>query len=328
MVSLQIIQQSNALVGSLPQGLVALFIGATTGIGQSTLEHFAQQASSPRIYTVARPAAAASHESLLASLRQSRPEGTYNLITADVSLVSEVDKVVKAVKAQEKKLDILFLSAGFMPFEGRQDTAEGLDPSISTRYYSRLRAVEQLIPLLNQAKRPRIVSVLAGGLEGPIKEDDLDLRDRANWSTWGSSVQSTTMGTLALELLVRENPKLSVVHWFPGPVDTPALARAKRFGMSQPSVMSQDESGARGLFLASSDRYAVQGGGVPVPEGLPVAKKSGGGIFLVNPLGESSDSERVLAGMRQRGVDKAVWSFTQKVFAATAGKSQRSKQEL
>ncbi|RYP04125.1 hypothetical protein DL764_004672 [Monosporascus ibericus] len=216
MVSLQIVQQSNALVGSLPQGLVALSIGATTGIGQSTLEHFAQQASSPRIYTVARPAAVASHESLLASLRQSRPEVTYNLITADVSLVSEVDKVVKAVKAQEKKLDILFLSAGFMPFEGRQVTTEGLDPSMSTRYYSRLRAVEQLIPLLNQAKSPRIVSVLAGGLEGPIKEDDLYLRDLANRSTWASSVQSTTMGTLALELFARENPKLSAVHWFPG----------------------------------------------------------------------------------------------------------------
>jgi NAD(P)-dependent dehydrogenase (short-subunit alcohol dehydrogenase family) len=332
MVSLKIVEQSNARVASLPQGLVALFIGATSGIGQSTLQNFAHHAPSPRIYTVARPSAVASHETFLGSLRQSNPDGTYKLITADTSLVSEVDKVVEAVMRDETKLDILFLSAGFMAFEGRKDTSEGLDPSMSTRYYSRLRAVEGLLPLLNSsaAPSPRVVSVLAGGLEGPLRANDLDLRAPGAWSFWTSSVHAGTMGTLALERLAREYPRLGVVHWFPGPVDTPALARAQRFGMSGPqNPMSYQESGARGLFLATSDRFAGQEGGlVPPPEGLPPAKKSGGGIFLVDPLGDSANSENVLAPMRQRGVDKTVWEHTQKVFEACSSRAGGSKDEL
>ncbi|EXJ86141.1 hypothetical protein A1O1_06511 [Capronia coronata CBS 617.96] len=318
MVSLQTVQQSNARLASLPKGLVALFIGATSGIGQSALQHFAQHASAPRIYSVARPATVVSHESLLNSLRQSNPTGTYNLITADVSLVSEIDKVVDAVAQKETKLDILFMSAGFMAFEGRRDTREGLDPSMSTRYYSRLYAVQRLLPLLDNAgvSSPRVVSVLAGGIEGPLNERDLDLRDPAKWSIWNSSVHATTMGTLALERLARENPRLSIVHWYPGPVATPGLAKAAQFGMSPPNPMSMEETGARALFLATNDRYAVQPGGlVSVPEGLEVAKRSGGGIFLVDPLGEETNNESLLADLRARGVDEAVWRFTQRVFA-------------
>lgn len=321
MVSLQIVQQSNARLATLPKGLVALFIGATSGIGQSALEQFAQHASAPRIYTVARPQTVASHEKLLSSLQEANPDGTYNLITADVSLISEVDKVVNDIKQSETKLDLLFLSAGFMAFEGRKDTSEGLDPSMTTRYYSRLRAVEQLLPLLNKSttSSPRVISVLAGGLEAPLNESDLDLRDPNNWTTWNSSLHSATMCTLAFEVLSQQNPDVSFVHWCPGPVATPGLAKAKKFGMSPPNQMSQDEAGARALFLATNDRYSVKGGLVSIPEGLEAAKKTGGGVFIVDPEGESTDNEKVLAGMRERGVDKAVWSFTEKVFAAHAG---------
>ena len=233
MVSLQTVRQSTARVATLPQGLVALFIGATSGIGKSALQLFARHASSPRIYSVARASSVASHDNLLATLRQSNPTGTYDLITADVSLVSEIDKVVNAITQKETKVDILFMSAGFMAFEGRKDTSEGLDPSMTTRYYSRLRAVQQLLPLLNKADSPRIISVLAGGMEGPLNESDLDLRDPLNWSFWNSSVHSATMGTLALERFARENPRLSIVHWYPGPVATPGLAKAEKFGMSR-----------------------------------------------------------------------------------------------
>jgi NAD(P)-dependent dehydrogenase (short-subunit alcohol dehydrogenase family) len=331
MVSLRTVQQSNSHLATLPhlQGLVALFIGATSGIGQSALQNFAQHAISPHIYTVARPPTIASHERLLESLRQSNPTGTYNLITADVSLVSEIEKIVDAITHKETKIDIIIMSAGFMAFEGRKDTLEGLDPSMSTRYYSRLRVVQQLLPLLNNtaAPSPRIVSILAGGRESPLNEGDLDLLDLSNWSFWNSSVHSTTMGTLALERFANENPRLSIVHWYPGAVATPGLAKARKFGFSPPDQMRVEESGERALFLATSDRYAAQEGLVPVPEGLKVAQKSGGGIFLVNPHGESTDNEHFLAGLRARGVNEAVWNFTERVFAKCAQVGS-SKDEL
>jgi NAD(P)-dependent dehydrogenase (short-subunit alcohol dehydrogenase family) len=319
-VSFQIVRQSNARIASLPQGLVALFIGATSGIGQSILQHFAQHASAPHIYTVARTATVDAHETLLESLRKTRPDGAYHLIRADVSLISEVDKVIEQIKQKETKLDLQFLSAGFMSFEGREDTHEGLDPSMTTRYYSRLRSVQLLLPLLNNSAAvpgPRIMSVLAGGLEGPINEQDLDLRDPDNYSYWNAAVHSATMGTLALERIPLQNPRLSIVHWFPGPVATPGLKRAAQFGMWTQGAMIQDEAGARGLFYATSDRFAVDGGStsfVPTPGGLQPVKKSGGGIFFLDPIGESSveASETVLAGMRERGVNDWVWGFTER----------------
>ncbi|KAL6246653.1 hypothetical protein RBB50_005960 [Rhinocladiella similis] len=331
MVSFQIVQQSNAGIASLPQGLVALFIGATSGIGQSALEHFARHASAPRIYTVARPAAVTSHEALITSLRQANATGTYNIVTADVSLVSEVDRVVDIIKQKETKLDILVMSAGFMAFEGRKNTSEGLDPSMSTRYYSRLRAVQQLLPLLNNdaVRSPRILSVLAGGIEGPLQEDDLDLRNPEHWTYWTSSVHSTTMGTLALERIAQENPRLSIVHWYPGAVATRGLANAGKYGMKPPNPASQDEFGARAVFLATNDRYAVQGGGlVPVPEGISIAEKSGGGIFLIDPQGESTNNEARLADYRKRGVSEAVWDFTQKIYEIVTANRKAPRDEL
>ncbi|KAK7995694.1 hypothetical protein PG990_014467 [Apiospora arundinis] len=330
MVSLQAVQQSNARIAStLPQGLVALFLGATSGIGQSTLQHFVQNAPpSPRIYSVARPQSVASHEALLTSLRESSPSANISLITADVSLVSEVDRVVKEITQQETKLDLLVMSPGFMAFEGRTETREGLEPSMSTRFYSRQRAVEQLAPLLNNAPNPRVLTVLAGGLEGDIDVRDLDLKDPRRWHFWTASVHATAMHTLALERVAAAHPRLSIVHWFPGTVATPGLARAAKFGMSPPQQATQEEAGARGLFLATSDRFGAHGGLVPTPQGLGPAQKSGGGIFLADPKCEPTDNEQVLGGMRSKGVDKTVWEHTQKTFARIAGSEASSKDEL
>lgn len=328
MVSLQIVEQSNALIANLPKGLVAVFIGATSGIGQATLQNFAQHARSPRIYSVARPVTVASHETFLTSVRESSPTGTYNLITADVSLVAEVGKVVKAIKEKETKIDFLFLSPGFMPLEGRHDTSEGLEPSMTTRYYSRVRAIQQLLPLLNSddVASPRIVSVLAGGMEGPLIEDDLDVRDPSNWDYWKASLHTASMSTLSLERFARENPRVSIVHVFPGAVATPLLARMAERGITLPNVTTPEESGARTVFLATNDRYAVKGGRVPTPEGLEAAKTTGGGIFLVGPEGEISDNEKVLAPYRERGLDEVVWKHTEAIFASA--EASRAKDDL
>ncbi|RYC59192.1 hypothetical protein CHU98_g7015 [Xylaria longipes] len=55
MVSLQAIRESNAQIAtSLPSGLVAVFVGATSGIGETTLRNFVKRANKPRIYFVGR----------------------------------------------------------------------------------------------------------------------------------------------------------------------------------------------------------------------------------------------------------------------------------
>lgn len=55
MVSLADVLASNARIsGSLPPDLVAIFAGATQGIGAATLKVFVKYAVTPRIYLMAR----------------------------------------------------------------------------------------------------------------------------------------------------------------------------------------------------------------------------------------------------------------------------------
>lgn len=166
-------------------------------------EHFAKSAAAPRIYSTARAKTVASHDEFLGTLRGANPAGTYTLLTADASLVSDINGAVDAVLRKETKVDLLFMSPGFFTFEGHVDTKEGLDPSMSTRYYSRLRAVQRLLPLLNAAPGPRVVSVLAAGEESPLNEAGTCATRRtgqcgtrrgtpAPWARWRSSASRAT----------------------------------------------------------------------------------------------------------------------------------------
>ena len=81
-------------------------------------------------------------------------------------------------------------------------------------------------------------------------------------------------------------------------------------------------------IFATNDRYAVKCGLVPIPDGIATLQKSGGGILLISPKGESTDNEVVLADMRRRGVDKIVWSFTQRIFDDCRTRTSGTKDEL
>ncbi len=326
MVAIQAIRQSNARISELPAGLVALFLGGTSGIGRSALEQFAQRAVRPRIYIAARQGSSA--PALVQSLRQSNPQGTYTIIEKDVSLVRQTDEVVQFVKNKETKLDLLFMSMGFISFIGRQETSEGLDSSMSTRFYSRARAVQALLPLLKAAPHPRVMCVLAGGQESKLNEDDLDLKKPKSYSIAAAAVHSATMLTLVLERLAKENPEISFVHSFPAFVATTTLTRGSsgvlgflmRWLVSPVTTFffatNVEDAGARALFYTTSEGYSVNGGFLPLPSGVPSPQKSGGGVFLVNEKSDSADNEKVLSDFRNRGVDKRVWEHTQEIFAA------------
>jgi NADP-dependent 3-hydroxy acid dehydrogenase YdfG len=116
MVLLTSVTDSNAQLSTLPSGLVAVFIGATAGIGEITLKKFAQHARKPRAYLIGRSQSAA--DRIIASCRQLNGEGEYIFIKADVSLMENVDEVCEVIKRKEKSINILFMTAGLPVLDG------------------------------------------------------------------------------------------------------------------------------------------------------------------------------------------------------------------
>jgi len=115
MVSLTAIRASNSRIATaLPPGLVGVFIGATSGIGENSLKAFAKHASKPRAYFVGRSQEAG--DRMLSELKALNPEGSYVFRKADVSLIKVVDEVCLEIKAKEKAINILFLSPGVLQF--------------------------------------------------------------------------------------------------------------------------------------------------------------------------------------------------------------------
>lgn len=110
MVSLQQIQASNARINTLAPGLVAVFVGGTSGIGEATMKEFAKHAFQPRIYFIGRSEEAAARITI--ELESLNPGGQYHFIKADISLLRNVDNVCLDIQSRESLINLLFLTSG------------------------------------------------------------------------------------------------------------------------------------------------------------------------------------------------------------------------
>ncbi|KAG4437156.1 hypothetical protein IFR05_007358 [Cadophora sp. M221] len=346
MVSIKDVRKSNAAFKSSEQasGLVAVFVGATSGIGMGFLKQFAKNAKAPKIYILGRSKSAATP--LLNEIKTLNPEGTYELIETEISLIRNVDKACDEIKSKENKVDLVFVSPGYLAFGGRLESEEGIDIPHALRYYSRLRFIYNLLPLLKASTLPRVISILAGGQESAIDINDLEVKN--DFTFIKAAENGTTQTTLALEELAKTNPTITFIHKYPGFVNSGVLDRllASASGLyAIPAAvgrwcilpianlfsMTIDEAGERVLFLATSSRYpssATTGTpGVELPTGLKVAEASvtkdgvGNGVYRLGPNDESAKESPVLLGYRQDGVDKLVWEETQAVWERALARS-------
>jgi NADP-dependent 3-hydroxy acid dehydrogenase YdfG len=117
MVSLKIVRASNSTLQSLPPGLVAVFAGATAGIGLGTLTAFAQNVNAPRAYIIGRSHEKAAH--IIDKLKGINPGGSFIFIEGQVSLIHDVDRICEEIKKLETHIDILCMSPGYLSFAGQ-----------------------------------------------------------------------------------------------------------------------------------------------------------------------------------------------------------------
>lgn len=342
MVALEQIRSSNSHIATaLGPGLVAVFAGATSGIGEASLKQFAKHAVRPKVYFLGR--SKESGERLSAELKKLNPEGQYVYISVDVSLLRSVDDVCREIKAKESAINLLFLSTGTM-ISGK-DTKEGLYYPTAVSYLARFRFIVNLLPLLQKATSlRRVVSVLAGTREGAVDTDDFQARHLHPLSPRGIGHLSS-LTTLSLEAVARTAPSVSFVHTFPGFVktnignDVEGLGYAIMRGVFKavyPLIgplfaTPVDEAGERHLFFATSARFPSArsgdggGTGVPLADGVAVVRGTdgtrGSGVYAVTKEAEPAPAktEQLLGKLRADGMVEKVWSQVEDEFVRITG---------
>ncbi|KAL8400806.1 hypothetical protein RB594_000993 [Gaeumannomyces avenae] len=339
MVKLADVKGSNARIATeLPPGLVAVFVGGTSGLGEYSLLALAKHARQPKIYIIGRSQPAA--DRIIAECGKLNPEGEYFFMQTDATLLKNVDEVCRQLREKEKAINVLFLSIGNFMFG--VDTPEGLPVITALQYYARVRFVANLLPQIRAAPHlRRVVTVLAGTKEGAVDTNDLPARKVSLARARG---HGTSMQTLALEQLARSAPDVSFVHSFPGFVRTNIgrgfgggmrLLWAAAMTLLGPFAVPRDESGERHAFLCTSAAFPARAGGkgdgtdgVALAPGRAVAGGTdgevGSGVYTVDEHCESGSAavRRTLANLREDGTAEAVWAHTVGEFERITGTAQ------
>ncbi|WZH41738.1 uncharacterized protein QYS62_002694 [Fusarium acuminatum] len=338
MVLLSIVQQTNASAASkLPAGLVAVFAGATAGIGEMALRAFAKHTVRPKIYYVGRSQEAG--DRLQKELSEVNSEGSYVFIKKDMSLLKNVDEVCRDIKSKETVLNVLFLSQGTLKMG--VDTTEGLPLITGLTLYSRARLTANLLPLLEKAPSlRRVITVMAGTKEGKLFTDDIAGRNIPFISIHHSRGHLCSALTLSLEALARQAPEVSFIHNFPGSVNTDLIRSGDGVMMQvmkywfkismtvRQQWLPKEECGERHAWLCLSGRYPDKQGGdgngvkdTDAAVAVGVDGKKGSGVYSVDWDGESASSDvvKLLEGYRQDGIVDKVWKDVESEFVRITG---------
>lgn len=116
MVLLSTVHESNGRISTaLPPGLVAVFVGATSGIGEYTLKCFAKRSLQPKVYLVGRSRSGS--ERVLTECKAINPHASFTFIQADVGLIKNVDDVCQQIRDRESTINILFMTQGSLNAE-------------------------------------------------------------------------------------------------------------------------------------------------------------------------------------------------------------------
>jgi NAD(P)-dependent dehydrogenase (short-subunit alcohol dehydrogenase family) len=340
MVVLSAIRTHNSTLKSLSPGLVAVFVGGTSGIGLSTAREFVRNTQSPHVYLIGRNQAEAT--TLINELQTLNPSSQLSFIKSDVSLLKNVDDACRQIKEKEPKVNLLFMTAGHLTLGGRDETSEGLDKKFSLHYYARMRFVQNLIPLLTKAAEStdpnatlsRVVSVLDPklGRAGIPNFTDLSLKD--HFSLKNCATHASAMNNFALEHFSQTAPATSFIHAFPsivntgigrglGPIWNPVWKVAAAT-LLKPFLVELGESGERHLFAATAARYAPRARKDGVEDVVKGGDDvNGSGSYQLNWDGETLADSPTAKKMRDDGAEKKIWSHTEEVFKKVCEEGQK-----
>lgn len=204
-------------------------------------------------------------------------------------------------------------------------------------YYARTRFIVNLLPQVKKAESlRRVVTVAAGGKEGPVFPADFQAN---NLSMLSFRPHATSMVTLSLLAIAKSAPEVSFVHVYPGFVKTgmsreltgivPAITKVLLAPVMAMLQIPIEETGERQLYIATTARFPPRSSADGIFLGLgPNAQvavgadgQCGGGVYSIDyeAEGTSQRVRDVLEQLVQGGAAEKVWSHTEEEFERITG---------
>ena len=205
---------------------------------------------------------------------------------------------------------------------------------MSLLYYSRIRLIQQLTPLLTAGTAPaHVISIFAGGFEDSINPSKLPIGTPtpAERSVTAVRTHTTFMKTFLFEeLAAKHEGKISFIHIYPGLVDGPVFYSKVNplwfrvvWRVLKPLVAwymtSPEVCGEVMVFLATS-RYPPKGtveASTSTPDGkvaFSTQHELGGGAYGVGQRGDERKNVSY-AAIRKSDTAKIVWEHTMDALA-------------
>jgi len=327
MVSYNEVKASNALLNDATTPRIAVFVGGTSGIGKLTIKALVATGASVKIYLIGRKSSKERSEAFIQELQLLNSKAEIIWTEAEVSLLAETKRVCEVIKTKEQHIDLLFLTTGYAPMGGRIETAEGIEISRSLGYYTRTLFTLHLLPLLEKAEAPRVVSVQAGGMETKSMQlDDIDLKKPGNFGLMKAHLQCGNMNSATLEKLASEHPHVTFINSWPGWVNTGNVWRgiSNRNGamgwfvwlVLDPLIgmfsFKDEESGQRNLFQCTSAAFGGRGIPWKGKVGVNSLNEQEGGLFLVNYKCDCTPNAKVMSVLREKARER-IWDHTVEV---------------
>ncbi len=197
-------------------GQVFMITGTTSGLGEESARVLAARGA--QVAMLARDP----QKNLEAAerIRSSVPDADLSTHQLDLSDLASVARFSAEAADEFDRIDVLMNNAGVMccPF-GR--TADGFEMQFGTNHLGHFALTVQLLPLIRQADKPRVVTLSSGG----HRISDVDLEDpnfeHTPYDPWVSYGRSKTANVhFAAELARRFGDQMLSVSVHPGAIPT------------------------------------------------------------------------------------------------------------
>ena len=177
-------------------GKTVLITGANSGIGFQAARLLA--AKRARVLIACRDPQRS--QQALTDLKAQVPGADVVLHSLDLADLASVRKLAAELTASEQRLDILINNAGVMA-PPLMRTKDGFEMQFGTNHLGHFALTGLLLPLLNAAPAPRVVTVSSIAIYiGKIHFDDINWQNRYSpWLAYGQSKLANLMFALELQ---------------------------------------------------------------------------------------------------------------------------------